>query len=148
MKTEAAIQAKPFLDDLARTMGSLGLTETLGHVMGWLLICEPACQTIDEISRAVKIDRDDVRQHVQAMALFGLIESVDLREARGTCFALKSMSQMTEQRLSKLGEIRQITERGLTLMKDEPPEVRERLQELHDLYAQMEQAAPSLMPKK
>ena len=43
--------------------------------------------------------------------------------------------------------LHQITERGMLLMADKPDPLKERLQEAHDLFSNVEQEFPSILQK-
>jgi hypothetical protein len=49
------------------------------------------------------------------------------------------------QWLSLMSELHKITERGLALMENKPPELKERLLEAHDLFSYLEEHFPSLL---
>ena len=46
-----------------------------------------------------------------------------------------------------MSALHQITEQGLTLLKDEDPTLRARLQEAHDMFSLIEEALPSLLKR-
>ena len=49
------------------------------------------------------------------------------------------------QWLALMSALHQITERGITLMEGKPDELKERLQEAHDLFSYVEQEFPALL---
>jgi hypothetical protein len=44
-----------------------------------------------------------------------------------------------------MAELHQITERGLLFLKDKPPELRERLEEAHELFSLLEERFPEIL---
>jgi hypothetical protein len=48
-------------------------------------------------------------------------------------------------RLRLMASLHEIAERGLELLKDEPPALRARLQEAHDMFSLIEQQLPALL---
>jgi hypothetical protein len=48
-------------------------------------------------------------------------------------------------RLRLMASLHEIAERGLELLKDEPPAIRARLQEAHDMFSQIEEELPALL---
>lgn len=47
--------------------------------------------------------------------------------------------------LRMVASLHQIAERGLELLQDEDPALRERLQEAHDMFSLIEEALPTLL---
>ncbi|RIK38695.1 MAG: MarR family transcriptional regulator, partial [Chloroflexi bacterium] len=50
-----------------------------------------------------------------------------------------------EDSVNKIAEFRKMAARGLALLDDEPPERRQRLQTMHDVYLLLEEAYPRLV---
>ncbi|HEX7976338.1 MAG TPA: hypothetical protein VF498_18145, partial [Anaerolineales bacterium] len=50
-----------------------------------------------------------------------------------------------QDKMTQITDLHQLAERGLELMGTEPPELRQRLQDMHDLYAYVEQELPALL---
>jgi len=49
--------------------------------------------------------------------------------------------------LRMMASLHQIAERGLELLKDEDPALRERLQEAHDMFSLIEDQLPTLLDR-
>jgi hypothetical protein len=47
--------------------------------------------------------------------------------------------------LKLMASLHQVAEQGLEVLKDEPPELRERLQEAHDMFSRIEEDLPALL---
>jgi hypothetical protein len=50
-------------------------------------------------------------------------------------------------RLRLMASLHQIAKQGLELLKDESPALRERLQEAHDMFSQIEEELPALLER-
>jgi hypothetical protein len=49
--------------------------------------------------------------------------------------------------LSQITDLHQLAERGLELLDNKPPELRQRLQDMHDLYSFVEAEVPILIER-
>jgi len=66
---------------------------------------------------------------------------------RDTYYRIKpgSWSELMRARISHVTRLRELAERGLTLIPHKDAKVRHRLQELRDFYAFLEQEMPALL---
>ena len=77
----------------------------------------------------------------------GLIDRVPSSKPREASFRFKPGGWVVfmRMRLRLMASLHQIAEQGLELLKEEPLELRERLQEAHDMFSQIEEELPALL---
>lgn len=140
----APLLEKRILDEMGTMMEKIGLPKDAGRVFGWLLICDPPCQTTDEIALALEMDREIAGQMGEMLAQFGLGEKVSLPDKQ--CFVLKPVDELMQQRMKTLGEFRKSLDEAYEAMKDQPDRVG-RLKDFRDLYATFEEELPKIIER-
>ena len=78
-----------------------------------------------------------------------LIERVPSAMPRQVAFQFRPGGWVTfmRMRLRLMATLHEIAERGLTLLHDKEPALRERLQEAHDMFSLIEDALPELLQR-
>lgn len=147
MKTAAAPKAKPFLDHAECLIRGMGLPEGMGRLFGWLMICEPACQTAEEIGRAVGVPTDAVTAQLEQLLVAESVERVQLPDQAGACYALRSPQALIERRIRQMGELHGLLDEGLGLVGDESPDVRDRLSAFQAMYQRFDTVMREMAPQ-
>lgn len=138
------LKEKRILDEWGTMMEKVGLPKDAGRVFGYLLICDPPCQTADEIALALEMDREIAGQMGEMLAQFGLGEKVSLPDKQ--CFVLKPVDELMQGRMKILGEFRQSLDKAYEELKDQPERVG-RLKDYRDLYALFEEELPKIFER-
>ncbi|HBN08532.1 MAG TPA: hypothetical protein DD435_07740 [Cyanobacteria bacterium UBA8530] len=133
---------KKLLSEFGGVMEKAGLPDVSGKIFAWLLICDPPCQTSDEIAQALGIDGDLAGQMGEMLTEFGMTEKVSLPDKK--CFVVKPIGQMMQQRMGLLHEFRQTIQHSLILLKDQP-EKQQRLKDLDSFYGLLEEELPKIL---
>lgn len=147
-------QAKPFeeihfIEDIGLFFEQMGMPRMAGRILGVLLICDPPAQSIGEISAALKTSKSSVSIMARLLVENGLIERVASPIPRRDYYQFKQGGWIIYMRqwLDLMTELHSIAERGLALIQDRPDELKERLQEAHDMFSAMEEILPSLLSR-
>ncbi|MEV4105816.1 MarR family transcriptional regulator [Nonomuraea sp. NPDC049649] len=135
-----------FVDDVAAFFAAEGLPFIAGRVIGWLLICDPPEQSAAQLAEALQVSRSSISSTTRLLTPSGLVEGVRRRGERQEYFriAADGWSRMLASRYAKTAAFRQVTERGLDVLSDAPPERRERLANVAELYRFLEGELPAL----
>jgi DNA-binding MarR family transcriptional regulator len=138
-----------FADDTGLFYEELGFPRIWGRVLGWLLVCQPDAQSAEDLATALHASRGSISMATQALVRAGMIERQTLRGNRRTHFRIRPGAWTTvfEEQTRLATQMRELAERGLTLLTDEPAERRHRVEELHDLTAFYEREAPLLLAR-
>lgn len=117
-----------------------------GRIFGWLLIANPPQQTMSDLVEILQASKGSISTMTRLLIQISLIERVSLPGQRRDYFQIKpqAWSQLTKQRMTQITAFRQLAERGLELLQGDPPGVRQRLQEMHDIHAFWERELPLL----
>lgn len=138
-------KARNYLDGFGTMMERVGMPRETGLIWGWLLICDPPCQTIDEMAATLEIAPDTLRQHVSVMEKMNLLERIPLREKGKECIALLSLDQMMDQRMALVRDILGLLDQGRTEEVAKSPEAQERLRQWHCMYTTLQSELPKLL---
>lgn len=138
-----------YVEEFGLMFETIGINQTMGRIMGWLLIAEPPHQTLDEICEALDMSKSTISTTVRSMTQLGMIERVSLRGDRrhyyqiNDAFWLDAFNRATQQ----MTGFHRMAEKGLKLLEAEPESRRQRLQDMYDLYAFLKREMPILVER-
>jgi DNA-binding transcriptional regulator GbsR (MarR family) len=138
-----------FVETMGQFLGSSGTTPMAGRMWGWLLICEPPEQSATDLARELVASRGSISGTARLLATAGLIRRTTRRGERREYFSVPpgAFGTLIESAGAAYGRIRRLTDQGLLLMAERPPEARLRLQEVHDAFAFFESEYPALLAR-
>lgn len=142
-------EKKRFVEDMGILLEELGLPRMAGRILGWLLICDPPHQSAGELTRALGGSKSSISSMTRLLIRIDLIQRIGLSEKRNMYYCLKprSFSELLRARIGYLTTLREVAERGLALMASKDIRLRQRLQEMCDFYAFLEQEAPLVLER-
>ena len=138
-----------FVERVGQMLTGGGLPRMAGRIWGWLLICEPPQQTAASIADALHASRGSVSGTVRLLENAGLIRRSTRPRDRREYFSIPegAVVAVLESRLPSTIAWRQLADDGLAVLDGRPPEARQRLEELRDVYAFMERELPALLER-
>jgi len=125
----------------------MGLPRMAGRVLGVLLISDPPEQSLNDLTEVLQASKSSMSTTARLLSEMGLIERVSSAKPREAAIRFKPGGWVVfmRMRLRLMASLHEIAERGLELLKDEPPAIRARLQEAHDMFSQIEEELPALL---
>ena len=144
---ERYYEQKHFIEDMSLYFEQMGMPRMAGRVLGVLLISDPPEQSLNDLCAVLQASKSALSTTTRLLAEMGLIERVSSARPREVAFRFKAGGWVVfmRMRLKLMASLHQIAEQGLELLKDEPPALRERLQEAHDMFSQIEEDLPVLL---
>ncbi|MFW6184056.1 MAG: GbsR/MarR family transcriptional regulator [Chloroflexota bacterium] len=138
-----------YAEEVALHFEEGGLSRTVGRIFGWLLICDPPQQTMDEIAEGLQVSKSSVSTATRDLIRLGMVQRLSLPGERRDYYRVMqgAWETMMRQGQSQIESLRQLAEEGLALLDDQPPQLQERLQEMHDFYAFFEREFPLLLER-
>ncbi|NJO77226.1 MAG: MarR family transcriptional regulator [Cyanobacteria bacterium RM1_2_2] len=135
-----------FVEEVGLMFEMAGLPRMSGRIFGWLLISNPPQQSHGELAEVLQASKGSISTMTRLLIQIGLIERISLPGERRDYFQIKSQawSQMTKQRIAQITAFRQLAEKGLELLKENPPRLKHRLEEMRDIHAFLERELPLL----
>lgn len=119
----------------------------MGRVLGWLLIAQPPRQSAEDLMAALHVSRGAISTTLRQCVDRGMIDRISLPGQRRDFYQIRpgAATQMLHRSIPIMTAARMLTERGLALLADQPPQSRERLEEMHSLYVFFEEHLPALI---
>lgn len=105
-------------EQVVRSIGQhpyLGLPRAQAHVFGWLVVCEPAQQSADQLQAALALSAASVSAATSGLVAAGIATRTTLPADRRTYYALHpdGSRRLLARRLQSLTELRQATDDAL-----------------------------------
>ncbi|HSR34647.1 MAG TPA: MarR family transcriptional regulator [Anaerolineae bacterium] len=142
-------EQKHWIEDISLYFEQMGLPRMAGRVLGVLLISDPPEQSINSLCETLQASKSSISTTARLLTEMGLIERVASPVPRRAYFQFKPGGWVLfiRQRLRLWASLHQLAERGLGLLQDLDPSLRERLQEAHDMFSLIEEELPVLLER-
>jgi len=136
-----------YIEEMGLVMEAFGLPRMWGRVFGALLVADPPEQAAEELATTLKATRGSISTATRMLEQARLIERVSKPGERKDYFRNKpdAWHEITKRRVTALGILRQMAEKGLHLLNSADPEVRRGLVEMRDYFAYWEKIFPRLV---
>ena len=120
-----------------------------GRIWAYLAICDPPEQTAAQIAERLQASRGSVSGMARLLEHVGLIRRGTRSGDRREYFSIPpgTVRIAHGHRQQQLRADREVTEAGLALIADRPPDAQARLRDLHDLYAFFEREWPAILDR-
>jgi DNA-binding transcriptional regulator GbsR (MarR family) len=140
-------EAIRFADEMGLLCEDAGLPRITGRLLGWLLVCEPAHQSLADLTAALGISKASASTATRFLVHIGLVERTILPGDRRDYFRVAgdAWAKFFRRRMGLVSALRQIAERGLEILNGAPAARRGRLEQMHRLYAFLDEAMPALI---
>lgn len=137
------------VESMARLLAAGGLPMAAARMWAYLLVCEPPEQSAADLAATLGASRGSISGSARLLETAGLIRRSRRRGERREFFSVPpgSIIQVLNARLPITTAWRRLAEHGLTVLRDRSPASRARLQEVHDVYAFMEQELPAMLER-
>ncbi len=149
MDEHQPIEELHFIEDIGLYFEQMGLPRMAGRILGALLISDPISQSITDLCEKLQASKSSISIMARLLMERGLIERVASPIPRRDYYRFKQGGWIIYMRqwLGLMAGLHQITERGMLLMANKPEPLKERLQEAHDLFSNVEQEFPAILQK-
>lgn len=138
------VEASLFVEEVGLAFEQLGLPRMAGRILGRLVIAEVPEQSSSELAEALQASKGSISTMTRLLIQLGLIERVARPGDRRDYFRLRPhlWPRLVRQRAALFGVLRQAAERGLRLVPHQSGGQAQRLREMRDLFAFLEQEIP------
>ncbi len=140
---------KQFIEDVGILYEEMGLPRMAGRIFGWLMVCEPAYQSAEELAENLEASKGSISSMTRLLIQMGLVDKIGLPGKRETYYRIKpgSWSELVRTRLYYITATRKLADRGLELTRGRSAESRKRLKELRDFHSFLEREIPALLER-
>jgi DNA-binding transcriptional regulator GbsR (MarR family) len=122
-----------FVDRVGLFMEMLGATRTMGRVYGWLLICDPPQQSLSELTNALSVSKASVSTVARQLQDSGMIERLPSTTRQHHYRVTPGgFSSVLDTQLSLMKPGIDVADFGLSVLKRDRAEQRERLEDFRD----------------
>jgi DNA-binding transcriptional regulator GbsR (MarR family) len=143
----SAMEEKHFIEDIGLFFEQLGMPRMAGRILGALLISDPPAQSIIDLAQRLQASKSSISIMARLLVENGLVERVASPMPRQDYYRFKPGGWVLYMRqwLGSMAALHEIAERGLGLMDGKTPELKERLQEAHDMFSLIEEEFPAIL---
>jgi DNA-binding transcriptional regulator GbsR (MarR family) len=148
MEERLQTKDRQFAEEVGIVFEQTGMPRMAGRILGWLLISDPPHQSTEQITKALMASKGSISTMTRLLIQLGLIERISLPGVRHDYFRLRSdaWQHMVGRGLTEeIKMVRQLAERGLTLLGEKTPVTRAWLEEMLDVYTFLEKEFPALL---
>ncbi len=149
MEERAPQSKQEYAEEVGLYFEHLGLTRMAGRILGWLMVCDPPYQTINDLAAALQASKGSISTMTRALIQMGIVERFSIPGQRRDLYRIRSggWASVVENGIDEYGRFRRLAERGLGLLEGESPEARVRLEDMRDVYGFFEREMPGLIEK-
>ena len=115
---------------------ALGVGPLPGRLLGHMLVCDPPCQTTEEVAAAIDAPVESVETLLDGLVAWGSLTRAAAGNGVAACYALASIEELMQERRALLEDLRGTLD--AVASAELPPEAAERLSALRDFYAFLE----------
>lgn len=135
-----------FIERVGRWWESIVGSRTAGRILGWLMVCEPAHQSSQDLTEALQASVGSVSTQTRHLESFGLVEKVTFPGDRSTYYQLRPhvWEQMLWAEHQRIRDMRDLAIAGLDVLPAERPD---RVTELQRMAAFLIEEWPGLMER-
>ena len=147
MEPRLILEEKHFIEDIGLFFEQMGLPRMAGKILGVLLISDPPAQSITDIAINLNASKSSISIMARLLVERGLIERVASPVPRRDYYRFKPGGWILYLRswLELMSALHQITERGMSLIRQKNGKEDKRLLEAHDLFSLLEDNFPVLL---
>lgn len=146
--SEDQATVRQYVEDFGATLAGLGLPPAYGRLMAWLLVCQPASQSVTEMAEATGMSKGSVSTSIRLIESAGLARRVARPGRRGTFYEMppEALMSVTEDS-ARYRRFREVLERGIDLLGGRDDPRTERLRVTRDFYAFVEKELGQLVER-
>lgn len=135
-----------YVEEFGLFFEQFGLARTAGRMLGWLLVCDPPHQTMDELVEVLQVSKSSISTTSRMLIQSGLVSKVSFPGERKDFYRVSDDAwvQAWLSRNHQTIAMRQLADRGLALLPEAELDRRNRLETMRDLYKFLEEELPKL----
>ena len=111
-----------FVEEFGLWFERLGTPRMAGRILGWLLVCDPPAQTMQEMAASLQASMGSMSTMTRMLEQIGLIERATEPGDRRVRYRIRpyAWSRMWEDQLEKATTLQNMVDRALDALDDEP----------------------------
>jgi DNA-binding MarR family transcriptional regulator len=136
MKNPVDLELRAWVEQISILLERDGLPRMAGRIFGWLVVCDPPEQSMEDLASAVQGSKASMSTMTRLLVQSGLVEKLRTPGARRDQFRVQpgQWQKLWRARIELIHQATALTRRGLELLGGKSPALRARLEELHRQY--------------
>jgi DNA-binding transcriptional regulator GbsR (MarR family) len=124
------MELRRFVEEVGLWFERGGVPRMAGRVLGWLLVCDPPEQTMQELADRLGASMGSISATTRLLDQLGLVERNSLPGERRVRYRIRpdAWTRTVEQRIEQALSFQAIAAKGLALMEGLDPSRRDRLE--------------------
>lgn len=125
-----------FVEDIGLAIADEQTPPMIGRVLGWLFLTAPEPQSAERLAEALRASRGAISMSTRTLMNVGLISRKSFPGDRRAYYEVRPelLARSLAARFSSISKLRVVIDSGLDLLADEPPERRQTLEYLSEMY--------------
>jgi DNA-binding MarR family transcriptional regulator len=142
-------ELRSWVEELALLYEREGLPRMAGRIFGWLLVCDPPEQTMEELGAALGGSKGSMSTMTRLLVQMGLVARARRPGERSDRFRIppEHWDRLWRARLQSLSAAAALLGRGAALLRGRPATARRRIEDLHAHYRFFERELPRLLAR-
>lgn len=126
-----------------------GVSPIAGRIVGWLMICDPAEQSAEDIANAIRASRASLTTNLQMLTAMGLVSRLSRPGGRTAYYRIVegAWDTLVQRQIMSLAAFRDITQSGLALVGSDR-ERAQRIREADQTFAWMAEVFAKATPPR
>jgi len=142
-------EKEQYVENIGIYFEQIGVPRMAGRILGYLLICDPPHQSMQNIAEALQASKGAISTSSRMLIQSGIVDKKSFPKDRNDYFHIKSnaWSVHLKTQMSSVHHFKKVIRTGLKLLNDAPSDQKNRLQEMFDFYDWMDQEIPVLFER-
>jgi len=142
-------QQLTYVERVGRTFEAFGLPPMTGRILGWLLICDPPEQSMNDLTDVLDASKGSISTSLQMLTVGGLVERTGIPGERRGYYRIQpdAWSELLRQKMQNLSVFTDLAREGIALMDDLDLRPKRRLEEMRAFYGFFEREIPALLER-
>ncbi|MER6943761.1 MarR family transcriptional regulator [Nonomuraea sp. NPDC000554] len=137
-----------FVDRMGLAMERLGGTRTMGRLYAWLMICDPPHQSLTDLAAELGVSKTAISTVARQLETAGMLERVPTSNRQHRYRVVRGgWAQVLRVQLALLRPVVEVLDFGLSVIGDELPEQRARLEETKEFFAFTERDGDEMLQR-
>jgi predicted transcriptional regulator len=133
-----------YIERFGMIFETVGQAPMTGRILGWLLICNPARQSMNDLTDVLQASKGSISTSLQVLTNLNFVEKMRVPGERRAYYRIPEgiWADMLEMRMMFISLFKQLANDGLRLIEDQPDSNKLRLKEMRDVFAFFESEFP------
>jgi DNA-binding transcriptional regulator GbsR (MarR family) len=137
IRSKVAPEITQLADELGVDFADAGIPDIAGRILGWLLVCDPPDQSLEELRIATRASKASISTMTRLLHHLGFIERSGSNETRSTLYKLRDdpWTSFSEKRLETTRRLVRLASEAEASLSWMPATRRRRIEQMSEFWA-------------